>query len=109
MVPKFKCDKRQCHNQDLVLEALDKRQIGEDFIISSMDNVYKLDPLVPLVDQHLQDYERNSTKKFVYKVDELRAVFGHMLGATRVQVPEDDLDHLKLVRGEDGAVETLDP
>ncbi|GKA21747.1 hypothetical protein Tco_0701736 [Tanacetum coccineum] len=36
------------HNQDLVLEAFDKRQIGKDFIISPMDNVYKLVPRDPV-------------------------------------------------------------
>ncbi|GJX53264.1 hypothetical protein Tco_0281633 [Tanacetum coccineum] len=50
-----------------------------------------------------------STQKFMNKVDELRAVSSHMLGATGVYVLKDDLDHLKLTRGEDGVVVTLDP
>ncbi|GJZ68541.1 hypothetical protein Tco_0631781 [Tanacetum coccineum] len=46
----------------------------------------------------------DSTQKFMNKVDELRAVSSHMLGATGVYVLKDDLDHLKLTRGEDGVV-----
>ncbi|GJY52262.1 hypothetical protein Tco_0443109 [Tanacetum coccineum] len=53
--------------------------------------------------------ESNSTHRFTNKVDELRALPGHVLGATRVQVLEDDLNDLKWTRKEDGAVETLDP
>ncbi|GJS60185.1 hypothetical protein Tco_0654969 [Tanacetum coccineum] len=43
------------------------------------------------------------------KVDELRVVFSHMLGASRVQIPENNLDNLKLTREEDGEFETADP
>nr|GEX14498.1 hypothetical protein [Tanacetum cinerariifolium] len=50
-----------------------------------------------------------STQKFENKVDELRAVSDHMLGAFGVQIIENNLDNLKLTREEDGAVETLDP
>ncbi|GKB44617.1 hypothetical protein Tco_0889559 [Tanacetum coccineum] len=50
-----------------------------------------------------------STQKFVNKVDKLRAVSGHMLGASGVQIPKNNLDNLKSTREEDGAVETLDP
>nr|GFB35079.1 hypothetical protein [Tanacetum cinerariifolium] len=59
-------------SQDLVLDALDKRQIGEDAIISCRDSVYRA-------------------------VDELRAISDHVLGATGVQIPEDVLDNLQLV------------
>ncbi|GJT24465.1 hypothetical protein Tco_0894402 [Tanacetum coccineum] len=52
--------------------------------------------------------ESNSTHEFANKVDELRASPRHVLGATRVQVPEDDLNDLKWTREEDGGVETLD-
>ncbi|GJT69075.1 hypothetical protein Tco_1028361 [Tanacetum coccineum] len=51
----------------------------------------------------------DGTKKFFYKVDELRAMFGHMLGASRVQVPEDDLDDLQWTREEDGEFKIVDP
>ncbi|GJS79593.1 hypothetical protein Tco_0729474 [Tanacetum coccineum] len=37
--PKFKWFKRRCHNHDLFLEALDSKQIGEDFIMSSTEIV----------------------------------------------------------------------
>ncbi|GKA89479.1 integrase, catalytic region, zinc finger, CCHC-type containing protein, partial [Tanacetum coccineum] len=33
---------------DLCLEALDSKQIGEDFIMSSTETVYKLEPREPL-------------------------------------------------------------
>ncbi|GJU68614.1 hypothetical protein Tco_1254873 [Tanacetum coccineum] len=51
----------------------------------------------------------DGTKKFLYKVDELRAMSGHMLRASRVQVPKDDLDDLHWTREEDGEFETADP
>ncbi|GJS50281.1 hypothetical protein Tco_0600402 [Tanacetum coccineum] len=47
--------------------------------------------------------------KLVNKVDKLRALSGHVLGATQVQVPEDDLDDLQWTREEDGEFETVDP
>ncbi|GKB73590.1 hypothetical protein Tco_0935002 [Tanacetum coccineum] len=43
------------------------------------------------------------------KVDELRAVSCHMLGASRVQIPENNLDNLKLTREGDGDFEIVDP
>nr|GFB35310.1 hypothetical protein [Tanacetum cinerariifolium] len=49
------------------------------------------------------------TQKFTNEVDELRAIFGHMLGAFGVQIPENNLDNLHLVREEDGTSETVDP
>ncbi|GJS09055.1 hypothetical protein Tco_0365851 [Tanacetum coccineum] len=39
MVSKFKWFKRRCHNDDLFLEALDNKQIGEDFNMSSIEIV----------------------------------------------------------------------
>ncbi|GKD68634.1 hypothetical protein Tco_1322724, partial [Tanacetum coccineum] len=50
-----------------------------------------------------------STQKFIDEVGELRAISGHMLGATGVQIPENNLDNLHLVREEDGTLETMDP
>nr|GEU38946.1 hypothetical protein [Tanacetum cinerariifolium] len=46
----------------------------------------------------------NRAKKLLYKIDELRAISGHVLGATGVQIPKDDLDNLQLV----GEVKTLE-
>ncbi|GKB49854.1 hypothetical protein Tco_0900607 [Tanacetum coccineum] len=43
------------------------------------------------------------------EVDELRAIFGHMLGAFGVQILKDDLDNLHSIREEDGTSETVDP
>ncbi|GJR04807.1 hypothetical protein Tco_0215036 [Tanacetum coccineum] len=39
IVLKFKWFKRRCHNHDLVLEALDNKHTGEDFIISSEKSI----------------------------------------------------------------------
>nr|GEU96215.1 hypothetical protein [Tanacetum cinerariifolium] len=50
----------------------------------------------------------NRTKKFLYKIDELRAIFGHMLGASRVQIPENNLDNLHSI-SEEGTLELVDP
>nr|GEX30730.1 hypothetical protein [Tanacetum cinerariifolium] len=52
--------------------------------------------------------EFNRTKKFLYKVDELRAIFGHMLGAFGVQIPENNLDNLHSII-EDGTLKFEDP
>nr|GEU74715.1 hypothetical protein [Tanacetum cinerariifolium] len=41
--------------------------------------------------------------------DELRAVFGHVLGASRVQIPENNLDNLHSTVEEDGTLEIVDP
>ncbi|GJX51945.1 hypothetical protein Tco_0280314 [Tanacetum coccineum] len=53
--------------------------------------------------------ESDSTHEFANKVDELRALPGHVLGATSIHVLEDDLNDLKWTWEEDGVVETLDP
>nr|GEX87819.1 hypothetical protein [Tanacetum cinerariifolium] len=47
------------------------------------------------------------TYKHTDKIKEQRALSCHMLGATRVHVPEDDLNDLKWIPKEDGEVETL--
>ncbi|GJW12952.1 hypothetical protein Tco_1578779 [Tanacetum coccineum] len=51
----------------------------------------------------------DSTQKFTDEVDELRAISGHMLGVSGVQIPKNNLDYLKLIREEDGTSETVDP
>ncbi|GKC55053.1 hypothetical protein Tco_1077798 [Tanacetum coccineum] len=53
--------------------------------------------------------ESDSTHKFLNKVDELRAVSCHMLGASGVQITENNLDNLKLTREVDGTSKALDP
>nr|GFB97938.1 hypothetical protein [Tanacetum cinerariifolium]GFC02311.1 hypothetical protein [Tanacetum cinerariifolium] len=50
----------------------------------------------------------NRAKKLLYKIDKLRAISGHMLGAAEVQVPEDDLDNLR-AKSEEGTLELEDP
>nr|GEV66144.1 hypothetical protein [Tanacetum cinerariifolium] len=52
--------------------------------------------------------ELNRTKKFLYKVNELRAISDHMLGAFGVQLPENNLDNLHSI-SEDGTLELMDP
>ncbi|GJU65732.1 hypothetical protein Tco_1247567 [Tanacetum coccineum] len=51
---------------------------------------------------------RTQNELFV-EIGELRAIFGHMLGAAEVQIPEDNLDDLHSSREEDGTLETMDP
>ncbi|GJZ13286.1 hypothetical protein Tco_0548516 [Tanacetum coccineum] len=51
----------------------------------------------------------DGTHEFTNKVDELRAVPGHVLGAARAQIPEDNLNDLKWTQEEDGEAKTLDP
>nr|GEV22754.1 hypothetical protein [Tanacetum cinerariifolium] len=51
----------------------------------------------------------DSTEKFINKIDELRAISGHVLGATRVQIQQNNLDNLQSIREEeDGATEVSD-
>nr|GEW95963.1 hypothetical protein [Tanacetum cinerariifolium] len=52
--------------------------------------------------------EFNRTQKFMYKVDELRAISNHMLGASGVKIPENNLDDLHSII-EDGTLELVDP
>nr|GEU65887.1 hypothetical protein [Tanacetum cinerariifolium] len=48
------------------------------------------------------------TQKFLYEVDELRAISGYMLGASKVQIPENNLDNLHSII-KDGTLEIVDP
>nr|GFC68680.1 hypothetical protein [Tanacetum cinerariifolium] len=48
------------------------------------------------------------TQEFTNNIGELRAISGHMLGAAKVQILENNLDDLHLSREEDGTLETLD-
>ncbi|GJT32058.1 hypothetical protein Tco_0922477 [Tanacetum coccineum] len=50
----------------------------------------------------------DGTKKFIDEIDVLRAIFGYMLGASRVQIPQNNLDNLQSIREEDGTLETVD-
>nr|GEV37291.1 retrovirus-related Pol polyprotein from transposon TNT 1-94 [Tanacetum cinerariifolium] len=47
--------------------------------------------------------------KFVDEIGELRAIFGHVLGAARVQIPTNNLDNMHSIVEEDGTLETVDP
>nr|GEW10292.1 hypothetical protein [Tanacetum cinerariifolium] len=49
-----------------------------------------------------------NTQEFTDEIGEMRAISGHMLGAVRVQIPENNLNDLHLLREEDGTLETLD-
>ncbi|GKA44270.1 hypothetical protein Tco_0736994 [Tanacetum coccineum] len=51
----------------------------------------------------------DGTKKVFYKVDELSALLGHVLRASRVQVPNDDLYDLHWTREKDREFEIVDP
>ncbi|GJS82872.1 hypothetical protein Tco_0749413 [Tanacetum coccineum] len=50
----------------------------------------------------------DGTKKFIDEIGELKAVSDHMLGASRVQIPKNNLDNLQSIREEDGTLETVD-
>ncbi|GKF94563.1 hypothetical protein Tco_0284263 [Tanacetum coccineum] len=58
---------------------------------------------------HMIVSEFDCTQKFTNEIDELRAIFGHMLGAAEVQIPENNLDDMHSSREEDGTLETVDP
>nr|GFA84422.1 hypothetical protein [Tanacetum cinerariifolium] len=51
------------------------------------------------------------TEKLRNEIGELRTISSHVLGAFGVQIPQDDLDNLRLTEEEeeDGATEVLDP
>nr|GEU30638.1 receptor-like cytosolic serine/threonine-protein kinase RBK1 [Tanacetum cinerariifolium] len=51
----------------------------------------------------------DGSHKLVDKIDSLRALPGHVLGATRVQILKDDLYDLCWTRKEDGEFRTVDP
>nr|GEV44843.1 hypothetical protein [Tanacetum cinerariifolium] len=49
-----------------------------------------------------------NTQKFINEIGELRAISGHVLGAARVQIPENNLDNLHSTVEEDGTFKTVD-
>ncbi|GJY16398.1 hypothetical protein Tco_0386820 [Tanacetum coccineum] len=54
--------------------------------------------------------EFDSTKKFMNEIGGLRAISDHVLGASGVQIPQNNLDNLQYIREEeDGATEESDP
>ncbi|GJY07150.1 putative ribonuclease H-like domain-containing protein, partial [Tanacetum coccineum] len=54
--------------------------------------------------------ELDSTEKLVNEIGELRAISSHVLGASGVQIPQNNLDNLRSTEEEeDGATEVLDP
>nr|GEX05045.1 hypothetical protein [Tanacetum cinerariifolium] len=53
--------------------------------------------------------EFDCTQKFIYEVGELRAISSHVLGASGVQIPENNLDNLHSTIEEDGTLEIMDP
>ncbi|GKE52077.1 hypothetical protein Tco_1487233, partial [Tanacetum coccineum] len=64
----------------------------------------------PIIFAILVVTELDSTEKLVNKIGELRVISGHMLGASGVQIPQDNLDNLiSTEKEEDGATEVLDP
>ncbi|GJR41688.1 hypothetical protein Tco_1309791 [Tanacetum coccineum] len=53
--------------------------------------------------------ELDSTEKLANEIGELRAISSHVLGASGVQIPQDNLDNLRSKEEEDGATKVLDP
>ncbi|GJS00529.1 hypothetical protein Tco_0317037 [Tanacetum coccineum] len=87
-VPKLRCDNRQCHNQLLVFDALDRRHIDEAFSMSSREIAYKFVSLDP---------ESGSTPS-KFRIKQV------------VHILEDNLDNLSLTREEDDGISVaLDP
>ncbi|GJV67784.1 hypothetical protein Tco_1483293 [Tanacetum coccineum] len=50
----------------------------------------------------------SSIEKLVNDIGELRAISSHVLGASGVQIPQNNLDNLRSTEEEDGATEILD-
>ncbi|GJS71162.1 hypothetical protein Tco_0704003 [Tanacetum coccineum] len=51
----------------------------------------------------------DGTQKFTDEFDELRAISGHMLGASGVQIPQNNLYNMQSLREEDGTSKLVDP
>ncbi|GJV95791.1 hypothetical protein Tco_1547368 [Tanacetum coccineum] len=102
--------------------------MGEASIIFSKDKVYKFEPLDPLskstpsksrmkqmiisITHYLCNMiipESDGTQKFTDEVDELRAISGHILGASGVLIPENNFDNLQSICEEDRTSEIVDP
>ncbi|GJR73500.1 ribonuclease H-like domain-containing protein [Tanacetum coccineum] len=84
-VPNLRCDNLRCHNQLLVFDALDRRQIRDVLSMSSREIVYTFVSLDP--------ESRSTPSKLLIK-----------------QILEDDLDNLSLIREEDDGISVaLDP
>ncbi|GJV99031.1 hypothetical protein Tco_1554283 [Tanacetum coccineum] len=79
--------------------------MGEDTIMSPRDRVYRLLPRDPVN----ESTPSKLRMKQVDEIGELRAISSHILGAARVQKPEDNLDDLHSLREEDGTSEIIDP
>ncbi|GKC82436.1 hypothetical protein Tco_1138153 [Tanacetum coccineum] len=66
-------------------------------------------PLPPLILHCPVVTKLDSTEKLVNEIGELRAIYSHVLGASGVQIPQNNLDNLRSTKEEDGATEVLDP
>ncbi|GJR30599.1 hypothetical protein Tco_1106831 [Tanacetum coccineum] len=51
----------------------------------------------------------DSTEKLVKEIGELRAISSHVLGASGVQIPQNNLDNMRSTEEEDGATKVLGP
>ncbi|GJT06405.1 hypothetical protein Tco_0840867 [Tanacetum coccineum] len=106
-VPNLRCDNLRCHNQLLVFDALDRRQIRDVLNMSSREIVYTLVSL---------DLESRSTpsilliKQVFFRNETLRSTSQKCPTENKVQILEDDLDNLSLIREEDDGISVaLDP
>nr|GEY82674.1 hypothetical protein [Tanacetum cinerariifolium] len=99
-------------NETLAQKAAKRRKLSEEaedlrkrLEVVDHDVFIEATPLarkVPVVDYQI-------VLKFVDEIDELRAISGHVLGAARVQIPENNLDNLQSSIEEDGTLKTVDP
>nr|GEV35837.1 copia protein [Tanacetum cinerariifolium] len=67
----------------------------------ALHRLFPRDPIAGLL-------TKSNFKKFIDEISELRAFFGHVLGAVRVQIPENNLDNLHSSVEENGTLETVD-
>ncbi|GJV29587.1 hypothetical protein Tco_1386035 [Tanacetum coccineum] len=88
---------------------------GEKIVSDSLNVVNPRNGNIPDLIVTVTHYLRNliitkldGTKKFIDEIGELRAVSGHMLGASGVQIPQNNLDNLQSIREEDGTLEIVD-
>ncbi|GJV30902.1 hypothetical protein Tco_1391302 [Tanacetum coccineum] len=63
----------------------------------------------PIIFANLIISEVKLYQEFTDEIGELRAISSHVLRATRVQIPEDDLDNVHSLREVDGILVFVDP
>ncbi|GKC08778.1 hypothetical protein Tco_1000388 [Tanacetum coccineum] len=100
------------------LLRLGQEQMEKDAILFPHYNVKscfprsKVNHHLPITEQSTYVFLKatSSTEKLVNEIGELRAIFSHVLGASGVQIPQNNLDNQRSTEEEeDGATGVLDP